>query len=125
MEDLVKLGRAFVDDMQHQRGVEHVDDLYSETAESIEAVIPPGRDVRIAKGRDAIKAKRQFWASTHEIHSLNAHGPFVHPPNRFAVQFDADVTQISSGRNIKLSEIAVYTVEDGKIVREEFFMAPR
>ena len=125
MEDLIELGRAFVQAMQDRHGIAHVDDIYAEDAESVEAVVPPGRDVRIAKGRGAIKAKREDWAATHEIQKLVADGPFVHPPNRFAVNFEAEVTQKATGRQMTLREIAVYTVEEGKISREEFFMLPK
>jgi hypothetical protein len=125
MEDLVNLGREFVEGMRSGRGIEHVDKLYAENAESIEAVLPPGRSVRIAKGREAIKAKRQDWAATHDIHKLEADGPYVHPPHRFGVRFEVEVTQKATGRQMTLREIAVYTVEYGKIVREEFFMLPK
>ena len=125
MEDLVNLGREFVQAMQKRRGIAHVDEIYAESAESVEAVVPPGRDVRIAKGRDAIKAKREDWVATHDIHTLDADGPYVHPPNRFGVRFEAEVTQKATGRKMTLREVAVYSVEDGKIVREEFFMLPK
>ena len=125
MEELVELGRTFVQAMRDGRGIAHVDEIYAENAESVEAVVPPGRDVRIAKGRGAIKGKREDWAATHDIHKLVADGPYVHPPNRFGVRFEADVTQKKTGRKMTLREIAVYTVEQGKIVREEFFMYPK
>ncbi|MFL4470815.1 SnoaL-like domain-containing protein [Tateyamaria armeniaca] len=125
MEDLVKLGREFVQAMRDRRGVDHVDAAYAENAESVEAVVPPGRDVRIAKGRNAIKAKRSDWAATHEIHTLEADGPYVHPPSRFSVRFEAEVTQKETGRQMTLREIAIYTVHGDKIVREEFFMLPK
>ena len=124
MEELIGIGRAFVEAMQSHRGIAHVDEIYAENAQSIEAVVPPGRDVRIAKGREAIKAKRQDWTATHEIQTLGAEGPYVHPPNRFSVRYEAEVTQKATGRKMSLREIAVYTVEEGKIVREEFFMLP-
>lgn len=125
MEDLVKLGRAFIQAMQDLRGIAHIDETYANSAESVEAVVPPGRDVRIAKGREAIKAKRKDWAATHDIHKIEADGPYVHPPNRFAVRFRADVTQKATGRQMTLREVAIYTVEDGQVVREEFFMLPK
>jgi ketosteroid isomerase-like protein len=125
MEDLVKLGQAFAQAMRDRRGIAHVDEIYAETAESVEAVVPPGRDVRIAKGRDAIKAKREDWAAHHHIHTLTADGPYVHPPNRFALRFEAEVTHRQTGQKMTLREIAVYSVEEGKIVREEFFMLPK
>ncbi len=125
MEDLIKVGQAFVHAMRNRHGIAHVDDTYAENAESIEAVAPPGRDLRIAKGRDAIKAKREDWAATHDIHELDADGPYVHPPNRFGVRFKAEVTQKATGRKLTLREIAIYTLEDNKIIREEFFMLPK
>ena len=125
MEDLVKLGREFVQAMRDLRGIEHVDMIYSEDAESIEAVVPPGRDVRIAKGRIAIKAKREDWIASHVIDKLDADGPYVHPPGRFAVRFEAEVTQKETGRKMTLREIALYTVKGDKIVREEFFILPK
>lgn len=125
MEDLVKLGKVFVQAMRDRRGIAHVDEVYAENAESVEAVVPPGRDVRIAKGRAAIKAKREDWVATHDIHKLDVDGPFVHPPNRFGVRFEAEVTNKATGRQMTLRELAVYTVESGKIIREEFFMMPK
>lgn len=125
MEDLVKLGQVLVQAMRDRRGIAHVDDIYAENAESVEAVVPPGRDVRIVSGRGAIKAKREDWVATHDIQKLDADGPYIHPPNRFAVRFEAEVTQKASGRQMTLREVAVYSVEEGKIVREEFFMLPK
>lgn len=125
MEDLIEIGRAFVGAMRDRRGIGHVDEIYAEGAESVEAVVPPGRDVRIAKGRGAIAAKREDWVAGHEIHALEADGPYVHPPNRFAVRFEAEVTHKTTGRRMTLREIAVYSVEKDRIVREEFFMMPK
>ena len=125
MEEILKIGREFVEAMNERRGFAQVAEVYDDKAQSVEAVVPPGRDVRVAKGRDAIKAKREDWAQTHEIHELVADGPYVHPPNQFAVRFSAEVTQKATGQRITLKEIAVYSVEDGKIIREEFFMLPR
>lgn len=125
MEELIDVGRRFVEAMRERRGIAHVNEIYAENAESIEAVAPPGRDVRIAKHRDSIKAKRADWVATHDIHSLEADGPYVHPPNQFAVRFKAEVTQKATGRKMTLREIATYTVEYGKITREEFFLLPK
>jgi hypothetical protein len=36
------------------------------------------------------------------------------------VQYDAEVTDKESKQRRKLSEVGVYTVKNGKIVREEF-----
>ncbi len=125
MERLVEIGRTFVQAMRDRNGLASVDEMYAENAQSIEAVVPPVRQFRITKGRDAIKAKREDWLKTHEIQTLTADGPFVHPPNRFGVRFNAEVMQKDTGQRMNLSEIAIYSVEDGKIVLEEFFMLPK
>jgi limonene-1,2-epoxide hydrolase len=54
-----------------------------------------------------------------QIHSFEANGPFV-AHDRFVVQYDADVTDKNSKERMQLSEVGVYTVKNGKIVREEF-----
>ena len=36
------------------------------------------------------------------------------------MRYDADVTDKNSKKRMQLSEVGVYTVKDGKIVREEF-----
>ncbi|WP_299900316.1 nuclear transport factor 2 family protein [uncultured Ruegeria sp.] len=125
MEALVEIGRAFVQAMRDRKGLISVDEMYAENAQSVEAVVPPVRQFRITKGRDAIKAKREDWLKTYEIKELTVDGPYVHPPNRFGVGFNAEVVQKDTGQSMTLSEIAIYSVEDGKIVLEEFFMLPK
>jgi ketosteroid isomerase-like protein len=46
---------------------------------------------------------------------------YPHGEDRFAVRLSYDVTNKPSGRRMKMDEIALFTVADGKIVREEFF----
>ena len=53
---------------------------------------------------------------------LQGQRPFV-AHDRFVVQYDIDVTDKSSKKRIQMSEVGVYTVKDGKIVREEFLPA--
>jgi hypothetical protein len=124
MDDLLKIGKDFVNAMRNRHGLDHINAAYAENAQSVEAVTPPYRDVRITKGRDAIKAKREDWLKLYELHKLDADGPYLHPPNQFAVRFEADVTQKATGRRMTVCEMAVYSVEDGKIDREEFFILP-
>ena len=95
--------------------------LYSEEIVSIEAFAPPGGQKEV-KGLAALQAKSKWWVDNHEIHSAVVTGPW---PNgdRFIVGFHYDVTHKPSGQGIKMEEAALYTVENGKIVREEFFYA--
>ncbi|MBO9447285.1 nuclear transport factor 2 family protein [Ruegeria sp. R14_0] len=125
MEDLIEIGKTFVQALRDRRGLASVDELYAQDAQSIEAVVPPVRQFRITKGREAIKGKREDWLATHDIQELDIDGPYVHPPNRFGVRFKAEVTHKETGERMTLREIAVYSVAEGKIVLEEFFMMPR
>lgn len=74
-------------------------------------------------GRKAVRAKNDEWMATHTIHSARAEGPFV-GASGFAVTFRMDVEDSSTGRRNGMQEIGVYTVERGKIVREEFMYGP-
>ena len=44
--------------------------------------------------------------------------------DRFALIFDMDVTNRETGQRMQMREVGLYTVADGKIVREEFFYPP-
>lgn len=93
--------------------------LYASDAVSVEAGAPPGQS-REAVGLAAIKAKGSWWVENHEVHSMTVTGPWPHD-DRFIVGFQLDVTPKSSGKRTQMEEMALYTVKDGKIVREEFF----
>ncbi|MBY8964817.1 nuclear transport factor 2 family protein [Algiphilus sp.] len=95
--------------------------LYAEDAVSVEAVQGPGAERRETKGRDAIKGKHDWWYSAMEEHDSTVDGPYMHGDDRFAVIFEMDVTDRASGERTQMKEVGVYTVVDGKIVREEFF----
>ena len=73
-------------------------------------------------GRKAVLAKYRGWEADHEIHSMSVEGPWVGATG-FAVRFGIDVTQLSTGQRTQMHEIAVYTVRNGKVVREEFHFA--
>ena len=93
--------------------------LYADSAVSVEAMAMPGAQQE-AKGLAAIKAKGDWWRDNHEIHSASVTGPWPHG-DRFVVGFQYDVTNKPSGQRMKMDEVGLFTVENGKIVREEFF----
>ena len=93
--------------------------LYAEEAVSVEAFAPPGMD-RESNGLAAIRAKGAWWVENHEIHSAIVAGPWPFD-DRFIVGFKFDVTNKPSGRRMMMEEMALYSVQNGKIVREEFF----
>ena len=93
--------------------------LYSPDIESVEAGAPPGGS-RESKGIDAVLAKGEWWVANHEVHSVKVDGPIVAGAH-FAVTFVLDVTFKPAGRRFTMEEVAVYKVQDGKIVYEQFF----
>ena len=71
-------------------------------------------------GIEAIRGKNQWWVENHEVHGLNVKGPYI-GEGGFAAYFEFDVTPKMTGQRMNMKEMALYTVEDGKIVREEFY----
>ena len=70
-------------------------------------------------GRKGVRAKGDQWMANHTIHGASAEGPFV-GASGFAVRFRMDVETKDTGKREMMEEIGVYTVQNGKIVREEF-----
>lgn len=104
------------------KNLEAVDTLLSADVQSIEATGDETMPA-VMNGRDAVRGKNQWWLDNHKIHSAKVKGPY---PNgdRFAVIFDFEVTPAAgpmAGKRMRMEEIAVYTVVDGKVAREEFF----
>lgn len=98
---------------------EAADTLYSPDIVSMEAGAPPGMS-RESKGIAAVKAKGDWWVANHEIHSVKVEGPLV-AGSHFAVTFKMDVTFKPENKSMKMEEVAIYKVDNGKIVYEEFF----
>lgn len=93
-------------------------ELYAENAVSIEPEHSQG--LKTAEGLDAIKQKgKQFGEMVEQMHGGYSNKPEV-AGNHFAVAMGMDVTMKEMGR-MKMDEIAVYEVKDGKIVKEQFF----
>ena len=113
------VGTKLVELARQGKGVEAVETLYAKDIVSVEAASMPGMSQEM-RGIDAIRGKNKWWVENHEVHSAEALGPFPHG-DRFATVFRYDVTNKQSGQRMKMEEVAVYTVRDDKIVREEFF----
>lgn len=94
-------------------------ELYHPEIVSVEAGAPPGKSPE-CKGIPAVLEKGKQFYEMHEIHGAKTEGPF---PNgdKFAVIFDYDVTMKQANQRFRMHEVAVYTVKDDKIVREEFY----
>jgi len=124
-EQTMETARKLVELSRDHRGVEAVDTLYDEKIVSIEA---EGSDELPARmeGIGAIRGKNAWWYENHEIHGSKTVGPYCgHREDQFAVLFEIDVTFKPTGQRTQMSEVALYTVRDGKVVQEEFlYLAP-
>lgn len=94
-------------------------ELYSPDIESIEEwnTSEIGRVI----GMEGLKKKGQSLSQQFEVHNIKASDAVV-ADNWFSVKFEIDTTDKKSGKRSILSEIGVYKVEDGKIIKEYYFM---
>jgi len=106
------------------KNLEALESLYSEGIVSVEAMAcegDPSGMPRQMEGIEAVRGKTRWWLDNHEVHSAEVRGPFLHAPDRFAVFFSFDVTYKPQGQRCQMEEVGIYTVADGKVVKEEFF----
>ncbi|QHQ36970.1 SnoaL-like domain-containing protein [Algicella marina] len=104
---------------QEEKGLE---ELYAPDAVSVEPMAMPGTDSRETEGVEGIKGKHLWWSENFEVHGGDVQGPYFHGDDRFAVIFEIDATEKSSGKREKMKEVGLYTIDAaGKIRREEFF----
>ena len=94
------------------------DELFSDDAESIE---PPGsQGLPSVKGLEVIKKKGKDWENMiQEVHGGWTGEPIV-AGKYIAIAMGVDAT-MKDGNRMKMDEIAVYEVNDGRIVKEQFF----
>jgi hypothetical protein len=94
-------------------------ELYSADIESIEDGMTS--EIGRVKGMEGLKKKGAWLSNDFEVHHIKAFAPVV-ADHWFSVKFEIDTTDKNSGERSKLSEIGVYKVEGGKIVKEHYFM---
>lgn len=101
------------------RNLDAVNKLYSPKIVSIESVGTPEMPAEMT-GIEAVRQKHHWWDENNEVHGAEVNGPFI-GENQFAVQHTYETTFKPTGQRSRFTEMALYTVKDGKIVREQFF----
>jgi ketosteroid isomerase-like protein len=101
------------------RNMDAVNTLYSPDIVSIEPIGDENMPAEM-NGIEAIRQKHDWWYANNEVHSSEVNGPFI-GDDQFAVQYTFETTFKPTGQRSKMTEMALYTVRDGKIVREQFF----
>jgi ketosteroid isomerase-like protein len=116
------IGQELVGLCREGRNGDAIERLYSKNIVSIE---PMGSEAMPAetKGIDAVHKKHAWWTENMQVHSAQVRGPFV-GDDEFAVYFDYDTTFKPTGQRSSMREMALYSVQNGEIVKEEFFYKP-
>lgn len=118
---LEEIAAELVAGVDEDRAKANLDRLYAPDAVSVEAVdMGQGRET---VGLDGIKAKHDWWESNMEMLEGSTEGPFLHGPDRFAVYYRMKARERATGEVSEMTEVGLYTVAGGRIVREEFFYA--
>ncbi|MEM9694618.1 MAG: nuclear transport factor 2 family protein [Myxococcota bacterium] len=115
-----KVGDRFVAMIRDHQFMPAIQELYADDVVSVEAMSMGGRSPE-TRGKPAVVAKSEWWDANHELHSMEVEGPFPHGGDRFAVIYRIDVTSKVNGGRSQMAEVAVYTVADKQITREEYF----
>ena len=114
-----EIAKKYVALCKEGKNEEALEKLFAKDAVSVEAGGPAGMD-RTSKGLEAIRAKGKWWTDNHTVHKAEVSGPYP-LENRFAVRFVYDITNKPSGQRMTMDEVGLFTIENGKITREEFF----
>ena len=102
---------------------EVMDRLLSADIVRVEPVEMTGMPAEL-RGIEAVKENSRSWAGDNEIHGVEVDGPFV-GEGQFAVRFAIDTTSNPTGERTTITKMSLYTVEAGKLVREEvYYNAP-
>ena len=123
-KDTIDVGKKLVEMCNAGQSMAFMDQYYSDQIVSVEVMGMPDVGMpREMKGIEAIRGKSKWWYDNHEIHSSSCEGPYPNG-NRFIVFFKMDITPKMgpmAGQRMQMQEAGLYTVEGGKIVREQFF----
>jgi hypothetical protein len=94
-----------------------LDELFDENVRSVE---PAGSAWQNVQGLDKVKEKALQWQATIE----EMHGGYTNKPqaagNYFTCTMGMDVT-VKGQPRVKMDEVAVYEVREGKVILEQFF----
>ena len=103
------------------KGEEAVERFYDEKVVSIEGQDGEAGPARM-EGLEAVRQKGTWWYDNHEIHESTATGPYAgFRDDQFVIRFNIDATFKPTGDRSPMEEVGLYTVANGRIVKEEFF----
>ncbi len=83
------------------------------------ANLPDGTPA-VVRGLRSARARLTQWLAHSAMDDLSIDGPFV-TGDQFALFIDTEIMLRETGARRSFSEIAVYTVRNGKIIEERYF----
>ncbi len=111
------VARKFVKLCREGKNFDVMRTMYSPDIVSVEG------DGEETAGQGPVIKKSEDWVADKIFHGETVAGPFFNGanPNQFVVYFTLDITPKATGNRITREEVGVYTVEEDKITREQFF----
>lgn len=116
-----EVGAKVADLVRRQEYEKAIDTIYADDIVSIEAHGHEGMPAEM-RGIENVRGKTQWWVTNMQVHSIGVSEVFA-AHDKFVLRYDVDVTDKTSQKRMKMSEVAIYTVANDKIVREEFLPA--
>ena len=116
--DTRQVAARFMELAQREQWFEIQDELFADNVKSVDPANSPY--FKYAEGKPLVRKKGEDWVKRIEaVNKRHTTEPVV-CGNHFAVGREVDITVKGFGR-IKIDEIMLYEVKDGKIVLEQFF----
>ena len=120
MVNVHDVARDFTDMLRQGQFVAARERYWAADVRIIEPHDLPGGIAAEVSGIEAARAKTARWLGSRHIHDLSIDGPFV-TGNQFALFLDMMIAGQTGGACQPFTEIAIFTVRDGRISEERYF----
>lgn len=90
-------------------------------ADDVVSIEPFQGDMARLQGKQALAGKGKWWVGAHAVRSLEVGEPYVNG-DQFIVRFTFELTVRESGVEMSLDELGAFTVRNGKVVEEKYFV---
>jgi len=122
--DALAVGKQLAEFCNQGQNLDGINALYADNVVSVEACDMGNPELpQTTTGIEGVRKKNEWWCEHNEVHSGKVTGPFPHG-DKFILIFDYDVTSKCgpmAGQRMQMQEAGLYTVENGKVTKEEFF----
>lgn len=120
MANVHDVARDFTDMLRQGHFLAARERFWAEDVRSIEPHDLPDGIAAEVSGIEAARAKTARWLASRHIHDLSIDGPFV-TGSQFALFLDMMIGGQLSEAAQPFTEIAIFTVRDGRISEERYF----